>query len=221
MMNALHAHLPDLALAAALAWGAGLRLYFVVFAFGLAGFLGWWPLPAHLQVLQHPLVLGAAGFMAVVELFADKVPWLDSLWDSVHTLIRIPAGAALAAAVFGDAGTAAATAAALLGGSLTATTHLTKSGARAAANTSPEPFSNLALSSAEDGLVLGGTWLAVTQPLLFLGLLALFLLGAVLLLRMLVRGARRLIGRGTGTGRSATATGAAGSNGSGGGGSGR
>ena len=112
MTDALMQHLPDLALAAALAWGAGLRLYLVVLLCGLAARFGGWPLPEHLQVLQHPLVIGAAGFMTVIEGLADKIPWLDSLWDSIHTLIRIPAGAALAGAVFGDSGTAVATAAA-------------------------------------------------------------------------------------------------------------
>ena len=193
MQEAIVRHLPDLALAAALAWGAGLRLYLVAFLFGLSGLMGWWPLPAHLQVLQHPLVLGAAGFMATVELFADKLPWLDSVWDAVHTLVRIPAGAAMAAAVFGDAGGATMTAAALLGGSLTAATHFTKSGTRAVVNTSPEPFSNVALSLSEDALVLGGTWLAVQHPLLFLGLVLVFLVLALLLLRLIVRGVRRVL----------------------------
>ena len=89
-------HLPDLALAGALAWGAGLRLYLVVFLFGLLARLGWWELPEHLTLLAHPLVLGASGFMAIVELFADKLPWLDTLWDGLNTFVRIPAGAALA-----------------------------------------------------------------------------------------------------------------------------
>jgi len=193
MQEAIVRHLPDLALAAALAWGAGLRLYLVAFLFGLSGLMGWWPLPAHLQVLQHPLVLGAAGFMAAVELFADKLPWLDSVWDAIHTLVRIPAGAAMAAAVFGDAGGATMTAAALLGGSLTAATHFTKSGTRAVVNTSPEPFSNVALSLGEDALVLGGAWLAVQHPLLFLGLVLVFLVLALLLLRLIVRGVRRVL----------------------------
>lgn len=187
-------HLPELALAAALAWGAGLRLYLVVFLFGLLGRLGWWPLPEHLSVLAHPLVLGTAGFMAAVELFADKLPLLDSLWDALNTFVRIPAGAALAAAVFGDAGTAVALAAGLLGGTLTATTHFAKSGTRAAVNTSPEPFSNVGLSIGEDALVLGGLWLAVSHPLLFLLGLLLFLLAAVLLVRLILRGLRRLFG---------------------------
>lgn len=186
-------HIPELAMAGALAWGAGLRLYLVSFLFGLAGALQWWPLPEHLQVLQHPLVIGAAGFMAVVEMFADKLPWLDSVWDALHTFIRIPAGAALAAAVFGDSGMAITAAAALLGGSLTATTHFTKSGTRAAANTSPEPFSNLALSFTEDVAVVGGSWLATQYPVAFLIALAVFLVLAVIVFRLILRGARRLL----------------------------
>ncbi len=189
----LFSHAPELALAAALAWGAGLRLYLVVFLFGLAGHMGWWPLPEHLHTLQHPLVIGAAGFMALVETFADKVPWLDSLWDTLHTLIRIPAGAAMAAAVFGDAGTATALSAALLGGSLTATTHLAKSGTRAAVNTSPEPFSNIAVSLGEDAMVVGGIWMATQHPLLFLALVAAFVVIAFLALRLILRGLRRLL----------------------------
>src|SRR5690606_15703994 len=188
-------HLPELALAGALAWGAGLRLYLVVFLFGLLGRLDWWPLPDHLSLLAHPLVLGASGFMAAVELFADKLPWLDSLWDGLHTFVRIPAGAALAAAVFGDSGAAVAVAAALLGGTLTATTHLAKSGTRAAVNTSPEPFSNLLVSSAEDLLVPLGAWLAVSWPLVFLGLLLVFVVLAALAIRLLLRGLRRLTRR--------------------------
>jgi hypothetical protein len=188
----LAAHLPELALAAALAWGAGIRLYAAVFMFGLAHRLGWWDLPSHLELLAHPLVLGAAGFMAVVELFADKLPFLDSLWDGLQTFIRIPAGAALAAAVFGDSGAAMALAAGLLGGTLTATTHFAKSGTRAAVNTSPEPFSNLLVSSAEDLLVPAGAWLAIEYPLVFLVLLALFVLLALLAIRLLLSGLKRL-----------------------------
>lgn len=191
-MDAILQHLPELALAGALAWGAGLRLYLVVFGLGLAGWYGWLPLPEHLRLLANPVVVGAAGFMAAVELFADKLPWLDTLWDGLQTFVRIPAGAALAAGVFGDSGTGVALAAALLGGSVTAATHFSKAGVRAAANTSPEPFSNLGLSFAEDVLVLGGGWLAVTHPLVFLVLLAVFLLAAIVLVSWLVRGFRRL-----------------------------
>lgn len=194
-MDALVQHLPELALAGALAWGAGLRLYLVVAALGLAGHLGWLPLPEHLAVLASPLVIGAAGFMALIELFADKLPWLDTVWDGLQTFVRIPAGAALAAGVFGDSGAGIALAAALLGGSVTAATHFSKAGARAAANTSPEPFSNLALSFTEDALVLGGGWLAIAYPGVFLVLLAVFLVAALLLVRWLVRGVRRLFRR--------------------------
>ena len=194
-LDAIVQHLPELALAGALAWGAGLRLYLVVFGLGVAGWYGWLPLPEHLKLLTSPMVVGAAGFMATVELFADKLPWLDTLWDGLQTFIRIPAGAALAAGVFGDSGTGVALAAALLGGSVTAATHFSKAGARAAANTSPEPFSNLGLSFAEDVLVVGGTWLAVQQPAIFLMLLAVFLVLALLLVGWLVRGFRRLFRR--------------------------
>ena len=188
------AHLPDLALAAALAWGAGLRLYFVVFLFGIAARLGYWDLPTHLELLTHPLVLAASGFMMIVELFADKLPFLDTIWDAVHTFIRIPAGAALAAAVFSDSGPAIAATAAILGGGLTATTHFSKAGTRAAANTSPEPFSNAILSAGEDIAVFVGSVLAVNSPLVFLVLLAAFLIAALVLLRWIIRGARRVFG---------------------------
>ncbi|MBA3477938.1 MAG: DUF4126 domain-containing protein [Lautropia sp.] len=188
-------HVPELALAGALAWGAGIRLYLVVFIFGLASALGYWQLPEHLALLAHPLVLFAAGFMTIVELFADKMPLLDTIWDAIHTFIRIPAGAALAAGVFGDSGAAVTLAAALLGGTLPATTHFSKASARAVVNTSPEPFSNAAVSLAEDVLVAGGSWLAVSQPLVFLAILAVFVLAAVLMLRWIIRGAQRLMRR--------------------------
>ena len=185
----------QLAVAAALAWGAGLRAYAVIFLVGLVGTLGWLELPEHLRVLQHPLVLGASGLMTAVEFFADKLPWLDSLWDAVHSFIRIPAGAALAAGVLGDAGTPVALAAAILGGSLAAGVHLAKAGARAAINTSPEPVSNWTASLAEDAAVPAGLWLAVAHPIAFFVFLFLFLVGAVLLLRFIWHGLRRVFGR--------------------------
>lgn len=156
-----------LALAAALGWASGLRLYAVVFLTGLMGVAGWVPLPPGLALLQHPLVLAASGLMLVVEFFADKVPWVDSAWDAVHAFIRVPAGALLAAGVFGADSGALAVAAGLLGGSLSATALATKMTARAAANTSPEPFSNWGLSFFEDGLVVAVVWLATQHPLLF------------------------------------------------------
>jgi hypothetical protein len=125
-----------------------MRLYAAVFLAGLAGRMGWVELPGSLDALEHPLVLTAAGFMLCVEFFADKIPALDSLWDGVHTFIRIPAGALLAAWALADQSTPVMLAGALLGGSLTAGTHLTKAGSRIAINTSPEPVSNLVASAA-------------------------------------------------------------------------
>jgi len=180
------------AIAAALGWASGLRLYAVVFLTGLAGFLGWVPLPSGLQVLQHPAMLWASGGMLAVEFFADKVPWVDSLWDAVHTFIRIPAGAALAYAVFGGDQTTWATVAALLGGTLAATAHAAKATTRAAANTSPEPFSNLALSLAGDALVPGMLWLSWQHPLWFFAALAVALVAMVTVTVVLFRFLRGL-----------------------------
>lgn len=181
-------HLPDIALAAALAWGSGLRLYLVLFIVGIAGYTGWIDLPEHLSMLAHPAALGASGLMMLVEFGADKFPWLDNLWDAVHTFIRIPAGAALAAAVFGASDASIAAAAAILGGGIAAGTHFTKAGGRAVINTSPEPFSNWLASFFEDLLVPSGLWLALAHPALFLALLAVFAIVAVLLLRAILRG---------------------------------
>ena len=156
-----------LALAAALGWASGFRLYAVVFIVGLMGAGGWMVLPAGLHVLQNPLVLAVAGALMLVEFFADKVPWIDSAWDAVHTVIRVPGGALLAAGVFGADNATMGVVAGLLGGSLAATSMATKMTTRAAANTSPEPFSNWVLSFFEDGLVVGVVWLATQHPVAF------------------------------------------------------
>jgi hypothetical protein len=156
------------ALAAAIGWASGLRLYAVLFIVGALGYLRWVELPAGLSVLTHPMVLAASGFMCVVEFFADKVPGVDSAWDLVQTFIRIPAGAALAASVFGDSSTAAMLAAAILGGTLAAGSHLAKSGSRAVINTSPEPFSNWAASFSEELAVGTVLWLAFAHPIVAL-----------------------------------------------------
>jgi len=161
-----------MAIAAALGWASGLRLYLVVFLTGLAGLMGWVDLPAGLKLLQHPALLGASGFMLFVEFFADKIPGLDTLWDLVRTLVRIPAGAALAAAVFGADQSTWATAAALIGGTLAATSHVAKATTRAAANASPEPFSNLGLSLLGDSAVPAALWLSWSHPLVFFAALA-------------------------------------------------
>ncbi len=173
------------ALAAALGWAAGIRLYLVVFLTGLAGFMGFIPLPSGLSVLQHPAMLMGSGFMLFIEFFADKIPGLDSLWDLVHTVIRVPAGAALAAGVFGADSATMGTVAALLGGSLAATSHATKMTTRAAVNTSPEPFSNIIVSFAEEGLVLFMLWLATNHPVIFGIVLLIVLVLSVLLTIML------------------------------------
>ena len=154
-----------LAIAAALGWASGLRLYLVVFLTGLAGSLGWVPLPAGLQLLQNPLVLGASGLMLALEFFADKIPGLDSVWDALHALVRIPAGAALAASVFGGDQASWATVAGLLGGTLAATSQVAKSTTRAAINTSPEPFSNIGMSLLGDAAVPTMLWLSWSHPL--------------------------------------------------------
>lgn len=160
------------ALAAAVGWASGLRLYAVLFIVGGLGYLHWVELPAGLGVLAHPMVLAASGFMCFVEFFADKIPGVDSAWDVVQTFIRIPAGAALAASVFGDSSTAWMLAAAILGGTLAAGSHLAKSGGRAVINTSPEPFSNWAASFGEDLLVGTVLWLAIVHPVVALIVLA-------------------------------------------------
>ncbi|MDM0114862.1 DUF4126 domain-containing protein [Variovorax sp. J22R133] len=165
-MNALDT--PQLlALAGALGWASGVRLYLVVLLTGLAGYLGWIQLPAGLHLLAHPVVLAASGFMVFVEFFADKIPGLDSLWDMVHTVIRVPAGAALAAAVFGADNGVMAVVAGLLGGGFAATAHAAKATTRAAINTSPEPFTNVGASLVEDSMVPAGLWLAIAHPLVF------------------------------------------------------
>ena len=182
------------ALASALGWASGIRLYAVLFVTGLLGYFGWVTLPHGLAVLEHPYVLVAAGFMGFVEFFADKIPGVDSLWDFVHTLVRIPAGAALAAGVFGGQGAPAVIAAAILGGSLAAGSHFAKAGSRAVINTSPEPFSNWTASLTEDlgvGVLL---WLAFAHPLAALALVIVLLLIAAWLLPKLWRGLRRLFG---------------------------
>lgn len=182
-----------LALAAALGWASGFRLYAAVFLTGLAGWMGWIALPPGLHVLQHPGVLAASGFMLCVEFFADKIPFVDSMWDAVHTVIRIPAGAALAAGALGADNQAMGWIAALLGGSLAATSHAAKMTTRAAINTSPEPFSNVGMSLAEDGFVVFMLWLSATHPALFALALAASVVLAVVLLTVLVRFLRTVL----------------------------
>ncbi len=189
---------PDLthlvAVAAALGWASGLRLYAVVFLTGAAGALGWVDLPGGLHLLESPWMLGASGLMLFVEFFVDKIPGLDTLWDALHTLIRIPAGALLAASVFGGDQASWVAGAALLGGTLAATSHATKATARAAVNTSPEPFSNIAMSLLGDGIVPLALWLSWAHPVAFLVLLAALLVVMVATLCLLWKFLRLVAG---------------------------
>lgn len=179
------------ALAAAVAWGAGLRLYAVVLVLGLLGRYGGFELPDSLDILAHPLVIGVSGLLALAEFIGDKIPWLDSASDAIQTFIRIPAGAALAAAFFGDGGAAVQAAAALMGGTFAAGSHVAKSGTRALINTSPEPVSNAAASFGEEALLGGGLWLAFAHPLAFLAALAAFMAVTLWMLRRLWRWLRQ------------------------------
>jgi uncharacterized membrane protein len=174
--------LQTIALSAGLAWASGLRLYLVVFLAGVMSHFGYLQLPETLSLLTNPLVIGVAAIMAFAELIADKVPAFDSLWDSFQTFIRIPAGALLAAFALGEVDPAWMLAAGLIGGTITAGTHFAKAGSRLAINTSPEPFSNWVASFGEEGMVLGGLWAMLASPMLFLGLLAVFLILAGFLL---------------------------------------
>jgi len=183
------------ALAAALGWASGIRLYAVLFIVGGLGFLDLVALPQGLKVLAHPWVLGASGFMCFVEFFADKIPGVDSLWDVVHTFIRIPAGAALAASVFGGEPGAAVLAAAIVGGSLAAGSHLAKTGGRALINTSPEPFSNWAASFGEELAVGTVLWLAFAHPAAALAVLALLVLLMIWLIPKVWRFLKAVVGR--------------------------
>src|SRR5262245_8494988 len=142
--------LSQLALAGGLAWASGIRLYATIFTIGMLGRFGYLHLPDQLLVLEHTWVLSASGLMVVGEFVADKVPGFDSIWDAIHTFIRIPVGAFLAWGAMGDSTVPAQVAAAILGGLVTSGTHLAKSGGRAAINTSPEPLSNWTASFGED-----------------------------------------------------------------------
>ena len=184
-----------LAIAAGLGWASGLRLYAVVFLTGLAGFLGWVDLPTGLRLLETPMLLGASGLMLFIEFFADKIPGLDSIWDVIHTVVRIPAGAALAASVFGADQASWSMAAALMGGTLAATSHVAKTTTRAAVNTSPEPFSNVGMSLLGDSVVPASLWLSWAHPAVFFVLLGVALVVMVSLIFVLARFLRRLVRR--------------------------
>lgn len=164
---------------------AGVNLYATVAVLGLASRYGWVALPEQFKVFDNPWLIGAAAVLYVVEFVADKIPWVDSIWDSVHTLIRPIGGAAIAVASLGDAAPAWQGGMALLGGAVAASSHMTKAGARVAANTTPEPFSNWFLSLAEDAFVIGLSFITLKFPLLALAVTVLILLMIALTVRSL------------------------------------
>ena len=177
-----------IALGMGVAWASGINLYAAVAMLGILGATGHMTLPPGLEPLTEPVVIAAAVFMYCVEFFADKVPGVDTGWDAVHTFLRIPAGAVLAAMAVGEVSVPAQIAAGLIGGSLTAATHATKAGTRVLINTSPEPVSNWGASLAEDVAVITGLWVALNYPWLFLGLMVVFIGLMIWLLPKLWRG---------------------------------
>ena len=182
------------ALTLGVSWASGINLYAAIAMLGVLGASGSYELPPGLELLENPLVIGAAGLMYVVEFFADKIPGVDTAWDGLHTFVRIPAGVLLAVGSAGELGPAAEFAAAILGGSLAAGTHATKAGSRVLINSSPEPFSNWGASVAEDAMVFGGLWVALQHPWLFLALLVAFVLFMIWLLPKIWHGIRRIFG---------------------------
>ena len=187
--------LETLGFALGTSFASGLNVYATVAAAGLMQRLGLVHLPDTLQVLAHPIVLGLAGTLFIIEFIADKIPYVDSAWDAVHTFIRPPAAAVLSYSAFGNVPEEWKLGAALLAGSVALTSHGAKASARAAANTSPEPVSNWALSLFEDGLVVFLVWMAAEYPLLTAGIVIVLLILAVLLIRKLWRFARQLADR--------------------------
>jgi len=183
-----------IALLMGVAWASGINLYAAVLVLGLLNASGYMTLPNDLMILSDPLVLIAAGFMYCVEFFADKTPGVDSGWDAIHTFVRIPAGAVLAAATVGDVHPGLEFAAFMLGGSVAAGAHVTKAGSRVMINTSPEPVSNWFASVSEDVLVIAGLWTALAHPWVFLVALAVFVLFAIWLLPKVWRGVKRVYG---------------------------
>lgn len=181
-----------IALTLGVGWASGINLYAAMLTLGLMQRLGYATLPAGLEILADPLVIAAAALMYMVEFVADKTPGVDTGWDAIHTFVRLPAGALLAMGAVGDVAPAAELAAAIVGGGMAAGSHSLKAGGRALINTSPEPFSNWTASIAEDVAVIGGLWVALYHPVLFLILLVLFIAVLIWLLPKILRGLRAL-----------------------------
>ena len=183
-----------LALAGGLSWASGLRLYLTVFAVGMLAKFGYIPLPDSLNILTNTIVLSVAGGLSMIEFLADKIPYVDSAWDSIQTFIRIPAGALLAMGAINSSDPVVATISALLGGTLAGATHATKAGSRALINTSPEPVSNVAASLTEESMLVTGGWLVFAHPAMFIGLLCGFIVLMFWLLPKLWRGIKTVLG---------------------------
>ncbi|RLT92303.1 DUF4126 family protein [Ketobacter sp.] len=189
-MEEYQALISTLALTMGVSWASGVNLYAALLVLGIGGATGNIDLPPDLQSLQDPLVIMAAGAMYAVEFFADKTPGVDSGWDTLHTFVRIPAGAMLAAGAVGDVTPTLEIAAGILGGGMAATSHATKAGTRLLINTSPEPVTNWIASFSEDFLVLAGLWAALNHPIAFLIFLLVFIALVIWLLPKIFRALR-------------------------------
>ena len=192
-MEHLEPIIKTIALTMGVAWASGINLYAAILVLGVLGSTGNISLPPDLMILTDPLIITAAGVMYAVEFFADKIPGVDNGWDTIHTFIRIPLGALLAAAAVGEMNPPVAVAAALLGGGLAASTHVTKSGARVLINASPEPFTNWITSLGEDAAVIVGLWTALHHPLVFVVFIIVFILLLVWLLPKIWRGVMKIL----------------------------
>jgi len=187
-MEHLDPIIQTIALTMGVAWASGINLYAAILVLGIMGSTGNIALPPDLMILTGPLIISGAGVMYIIEFFADKIPGVDNGWDTVHTFIRIPLGALLAAAAVGDANPSVAIAAAILGGGLAASTHATKAGTRVLINASPEPFTNWFASLGEDAAVIAGLWAALHYPLLFVIFIIFFIILLIWLLPKIWRG---------------------------------
>ncbi len=192
VMDTLNQLSATLALTMGLAWASGINLYATLFTLGYLANTGNITLPADLQIVADPMVMGAAGLMYCIEFFADKVPGVDTGWDALHTFVRIPAGAMLAAGAIGDLNPVVELTAAILGGGMAATSHATKAGTRVLINTSPEPFSNWLASVGEDIAVVTGVWACINHPVLFIIALIMFVALAIWLLPRIWNGIKKV-----------------------------
>lgn len=176
------------ALALGIGLAGGFNIYATILVLGVSGMTGGVTLPSELEVLQNPLVIGVAGLMYIAEFFADKIPGFDTVWDSIHTFIRIPLGALLAGDAMAEFGPVAETVSMIIGGGLSSAMHFTKSGTRAIINTSPEPVTNWTASISEDAAVFGGMWAAINHPVVWISIAVIVIILMVWIIPKLWRG---------------------------------